>query len=150
MTKAPGGSDVGATALEVLLGDRSLNSESIETFNAIQAGFPLEDVAQVLQSVGVLKNRNLTTWLIGMSVSTLYRRAKIGTLDSTHSDRLFRFATLIMQATDVFGDEASALDWMVQPALGLDGYCPVELLANSVGYNLVSTFLGRIEYGVYQ
>jgi len=137
--------------VEVLLGRGSGEAGSLDCFQLIEAGFKLTDVIQVLMSLGLLKNHHVMKQIIGMTLPTLQRKATdpSKTLDSTHSERLFRFAALTTRAEEVFGDKPSALDWIVKPALGLEGYSPLDLLANSVGYNIVLTFLGRIEYGVY-
>lgn len=56
---------------------------------------------------------------------------------------------MLEKATDVLGSRELAERWMVKPARGLDGEMPIDLIANSVGYELVTDFLTRVEYGVY-
>ncbi|BAU75482.1 hypothetical protein KF707C_37940 [Metapseudomonas furukawaii] len=38
---------------------------------------------------------------------------------------------------------------MVAPALGLERRRPIDMLANEEDLEVLETFLGRIEYGVY-
>lgn len=118
----------------------------------IEAGFPLGGVVQVLESLNILGNRRLLNLVLGMSASTLRRRAKGSEekLDPIHSERLFRLATLATYAADVLGSKELATVWLCKPAAGLEGHVPVDLIANGAGYEVALSFLDRIKYGVYQ
>jgi putative toxin-antitoxin system antitoxin component (TIGR02293 family) len=70
-------------------------------------------------------------------------------LSPEQSTRAFYYAEVLEKATDVLGSRELAERWMVKPARGLDGEMPIDLIANSVGYELVTDFLTRVEYGVY-
>lgn len=140
-----------ANALEILLGRRLSSEDSLDVFRHIETGFQLSDVVQALLSLDVLKDKHVMTQIIGMPASALHRRSRgpDRALDSIHSERLFRFAVVSTRAANVFGDKQLAIEWMVKPALGLEGYSPIALLANNAGYDIVLSLLGRIEYGVY-
>lgn len=60
-----------------------------------------------------------------------------------------RYAHILEHAERVFGSREKAERWMTKPALGLDGRCPADLLANADDLELLEVFLTRIEYGVY-
>jgi putative toxin-antitoxin system antitoxin component (TIGR02293 family) len=49
----------------------------------------------------------------------------------------------------VMGSKDDAERWMVEEAMGLDGARPIDLLRTLQGANLVSQFLERLKYGVY-
>ncbi|MCO6060199.1 DUF2384 domain-containing protein [Pseudomonas sp. MOB-449] len=60
-----------------------------------------------------------------------------------------RYAEVMKRATQVFGSREAAERWMEAPALGLERRRPIDLLANAEDLEVLETFLGRIEYGVY-
>lgn len=46
-------------------------------------------------------------------------------------------------------DNTKSIAWLHQPAKGLGGKMPAELLSTSVGVQAVVDLVGRIEHGVY-
>jgi putative toxin-antitoxin system antitoxin component (TIGR02293 family) len=60
-----------------------------------------------------------------------------------------RYATIFSKAVQVLGSEASAREWMGQPAIGLDQQIPATLVKTAGGAELVDTYLDQIEHGVY-
>lgn len=104
----------------------------------------LERRLQVLDAVALEK-------AIGMSLRTLQRRrADPGQpLSVDQSGRVWKFAEILAKATEVMGSQRDAEEWLNEPAMGLNGQKPLELLATAAGTELVETFLGQIEYGVY-
>lgn len=60
-----------------------------------------------------------------------------------------KYAALLERANKVLGDRQNAERWMVEPAIGLDGRWPIELLSSAAGIELLETFLTRLEYCVY-
>ncbi|WP_137822535.1 antitoxin Xre/MbcA/ParS toxin-binding domain-containing protein [Pseudomonas sp. D(2018)] len=60
-----------------------------------------------------------------------------------------RYAETLARATRIFGSREKAERWMVTPALGLEQRRPIEMLASAEDLEVLETFLGRIEYGVY-
>lgn len=88
---------------------------------------------------------------IGVSERSFARRkaAPRTLLPLDESERLWRFAEVLAQATRVFGSQAEAERWLGQPVIGLDRRKPIELLKTHPGARLVSEYLTRIEYGVY-
>jgi putative toxin-antitoxin system antitoxin component (TIGR02293 family) len=88
---------------------------------------------------------------IGMSLRTLQRRRADPSqpLSVDQSGRVWRFAEILAKATEVMGSQRDAEEWLSEPAIGLNGQRPVDLLATTAGTELVVNFLGQIEYGVY-
>jgi putative toxin-antitoxin system antitoxin component (TIGR02293 family) len=98
-------------------------------------GFAEEDVANVL----------------GVSTRTL-RRQKDSPGKAMPADlgsKTWLFAEILAKAEDVMGSKDDAERWMVEEAMGLDGARPIDLLRTLQGANLVSQFLERLKYGVY-
>jgi putative toxin-antitoxin system antitoxin component (TIGR02293 family) len=87
----------------------------------------------------------------GMSERTYQRhkadRTKV--LSPEQSSRTWNFARLLAKAAAVFGSQADAESWMLQPAFGLEGRRPIDLLATGAGSDLVREYLERLDYGVY-
>ena len=104
----------------------------------------LERRLQVLDAVALEK-------AVGMSLRTLQRRrADPGQpLSVDQSGRVWKFAEILAKATEVMGSQRDAEEWLNEPAIGLNGHKPLDLLTTSAGAELVETFLGQIEYGVY-
>src|SRR4029077_19260785 len=50
--------------------------------------------------------------VLGMSRATLHRRKTQGKIDQPESERLVRYQRLLEKADDVFGDVASAREWL--------------------------------------
>jgi len=86
---------------------------------------------------------------IGLSLATLHRRKASGRLTTDESDRVIRYARLIGQAVEVFGDLVAAREWLAHPQHGLDQAVPLDYAETEVGAREVEALLGRIEYGVY-
>jgi hypothetical protein len=66
-------------------------------------------------------------------------------LPMDESERVWRFAEVLAQATSVFGSQAEAERWLGQSVIGLDHRKPIELLRTHPGARLVSEYLTRID-----
>lgn len=88
---------------------------------------------------------------VGMSLRTYQRRkdAPAKPLSQEQSGRAWKFAEILAKATDVFGSQAEAEQWLERPAVGLDQRRPIDLLGTPAGVELVEDYLARLEYGVY-
>ena len=62
---------------------------------------------------------------------------------------MWKFAENLAKATEVFGLQREAEQWMKRPATGLEQRRPIELLETPAGLELAESFLERLEYGVY-
>jgi putative toxin-antitoxin system antitoxin component (TIGR02293 family) len=85
--------------------------------------------------------------LLGISGRTSQRRRQQGVLSADESDRLYRVARLFQRATDVFGAEDNAVDWLKRQKPFFEFHAPLELLGSDAGAQAVEQELGRIEYG---
>ncbi|MFQ1651378.1 antitoxin Xre/MbcA/ParS toxin-binding domain-containing protein, partial [Aeromonas veronii] len=70
-----------------------------------------------------------------------------------YSEQLFRVYGVILALDAVRSlnenDNTKSIAWLHQPAKGLGGKMPAELLSTSVGVQAVVDLVGRIEHGVY-
>ncbi|AVO62271.1 type II RES/Xre toxin-antitoxin system antitoxin [Pseudomonas chlororaphis] len=125
--------------------------DPMAVFRATQLGFSLGAVIELVESVEAFKRYNVLSKIVGFSERTLARRLKNQdqALTPEQSARALHYAQVLEKAEAVLGSRALAEEWMTQPALGLDGEVPIDLLANPVGYELVTDFLHRLEFGVY-
>lgn len=60
-----------------------------------------------------------------------------------------RRAEVYQLASQVLGSVENAEDWMGEPAMGLNGQIPAELIRTTDGAKQVETLLMQIEHGVY-
>lgn len=142
------------TRVSALLGGKRVLkqavTDSLGAHRLIASGLPgealsyLESRLTVLDAVAIEK-------AIGMSLRTLQRRrADPGQpLSVDQGGRVWKFAEILAKATEVMGSQRDAEEWLTEPAIGLNGYRPLDLLATSAGADLVEAYLGQIEYGVY-
>ncbi|WP_448093438.1 type II RES/Xre toxin-antitoxin system antitoxin [Pseudomonas lini] len=145
----PGSSRVPPMVAVLLSGKNS--DDRMEIYRAVKNGFPLQSVLDMIENSEVYKQRGVLSKIVGASDRTLARRLKTPNeaLTAEQSTRALNYAEVLEKATDVLGSRELAEQWMVKPARGLDDETPIDLISNSVGYELVTDFLTRIEYGVY-
>jgi putative toxin-antitoxin system antitoxin component (TIGR02293 family) len=72
------------------------------------------------------------------------RRHKLGRIES---EQLLQLMALYKKGQEIFGNSESFNLWLKQPASGLGGIIPFDLLYTQVGISLVMDELLRIEYG---
>ena len=87
--------------------------------------------------------------VLGMSRATLHRRKSQGRIAKEESEKLVRYQRLLKKAEDVFGDAASAREWLTRKQTGLGNAVPLDFATTEIGAREVENLLGRIEYGVY-
>lgn len=125
--------------------------DRMDAYHAVQNGFPLRSVVVWVDNSPAFKKANVLSKIIGSSDRTLARRMQEPDrlLTPEQSTRALYFAEIMEKATEVLGSRDLAEQWMSEPARGLDGLAPVDLIANAIGYELVNDFLTRMDYGVY-
>lgn len=143
--------------VEVLLQGRADPDDAMAIFSVIEKGLEMKVVYEFAKSVTTTTTAafdvvHFFTDIIGMPARTMQRKVKLPKeiLNPDQSARAWRFAQVLSKASEVLGSREAAERWLSKPALGLNGRRPIELLSNSVGYELVNDFLIRMEYGVYQ
>ena len=88
--------------------------------------------------------------LLGISLSTLRRRANAGELRVGESEKVVRLIQMINAGVTLFdGSKEKALSWLKTPSHGLNGIQPITMISTYMGTNEVLALIGRLEYGVY-
>ena len=123
---------------------------TLDVHDLLRRGLPREALTALFANISVLTDQNCELAL-GVSRRTLQRfRAAPGKpLSNEQSGRAWKFAEILSKATEVFGSQQEAEQWLERPAMGLDRRRPIDLLATPAGVKLVEDFLGQMEYGVY-
>jgi putative toxin-antitoxin system antitoxin component (TIGR02293 family) len=139
---------------DLLGGSRVLHRrlrDPLDVHEALARGIPGAALTCLVGKVSVLRNATFLDRAIGVSLRTA-QRFKIAPgkpLSREQSGRLWKFAEILAKATEVFGSQAEAEQWLERPAIGLNQRRPIDLLATPAGVSLVEDFLGRVKYGVY-
>jgi putative toxin-antitoxin system antitoxin component (TIGR02293 family) len=86
--------------------------------------------------------------VIGITEKTSGRR-KSETLPPEAADATLSLIEITTLAESVLGSLEDAEQWLVTPAIGLDGRKPIDLISTRAGAEMVKTHLIRMDYGVY-
>ncbi len=90
----------------------------------------------------------LATEFLGLSLKTLQRYVQEAkTLAPREGEAVLKLEALYKKGIEVFGNRDEFNGWLKEPAFGLGGQVPLELLNMSTGIDLVMEELVRIEYG---
>ncbi len=138
----------------LLGGTRTLGRQlksPLDAHEVLLRGLPGEAVTHLVDRLVSLDLNTSFENVVGMSLRTFQRRKAAGTkpLNQQQSARAWKFAETLAKATEVFGSQEEAEQWLQRPAIGLDGRRPIDLLATPAGVDLVEDFLTRLKYGVY-
>jgi putative toxin-antitoxin system antitoxin component (TIGR02293 family) len=128
---------------------RNVQTEE-EAHDLVLHGIPAPAMARVCAAVMTLPFADVLA-VVGVSERSFARRkaAPQARLPLDESERLWRFAEILAQATRVFGSQAEAERWLEQPSMSLERQKPLQLLRTHPGARLVAQYLTRIEHGVY-
>jgi putative toxin-antitoxin system antitoxin component (TIGR02293 family) len=90
----------------------------------------------------------LATEFLGLSLKTLQRYVQEAkTLAPREGEAVLKLEALYKKGIEVFGNRDEFNGWLKEPAFGLGGQVPLELLSMSTGIDLVMQELVRIEFG---
>lgn len=126
-------------------------SSALDAHELLLHGLPASALDHLIGQLVFIQKTDSLEKAIGMSLRTYQRRkdAPSKPLSQDQSGRTWTFAEILSKATDLFGSQAEAEQWLERPAIGLDQRRPIDLLATPVGIELVEDYLERLEYGVY-
>lgn len=131
--------------------ERKLDN-SVQAHDVIVGGIPAGAITYLIKNVRILSHGDALKNAVGVSLRTIQRKKKTVVaerLSAEQSSRAWRFAEILGQAIEVLGDQESAEEWMMTPAMALDNRRPIDLLASVVGAEAVENHLTRMEYGAY-
>jgi len=149
--------DAGIRRTVALLGGRGSLHRSIENqldaHDLLREGLPGYALDHLVHHVSILRaphHGNLEK-AVGVSLRTYQRRQEslAKPLSPDQSGRTWKFAEILARATEVFGTQDEAEQWLERPAMGLDQRRPIDLLSSPVGVAALEDHLTRLEYGVY-
>ncbi|MBY5778542.1 DUF2384 domain-containing protein [Rhizobium leguminosarum] len=152
-SSAAGGGEL--QKIEALLGGSRILSRSLT--NALDAhelllhGLPATALDHLVGTLVVLGKNESLEKAVGMSLRTWQRRKDTPSkpLSQEQSGRAWKFAEILAKATDIFGSQAEAEQWLERPAVGLEQRRPIDLLGTPAGVELIEDHLDRLECGVY-
>ena len=129
-----------------LLGFKESSSGDIH--RKILAGFPYRAFGK-LQDAFAEQQQDLPA-LLEFPARTLARRKATGTLSAVESEAVFRIASLVALASELFGgNRATAIQWLNKPARSLSGETPMMRARTEVGGRDVEQLIGRLRHGVF-
>lgn len=129
---------------------RSLTSP-LDAHELLLHGLPVSALNHLVGHLVFIGKTESLEKAVGMSLRTWQRRKDMPSkpLSQEQSGRTWKFAEILSKATDIFGSQADAEQWLERPAVGLDQRRPIDLLGTPAGVELVEDHLERLEYGVY-
>lgn len=130
---------------EVLETGEPPNSNTL--ISLTRKGLPRRTVDNLAHALGMSVGE--IARLLPISLRTLQRYQNKQLLDKDLSDHLIQITKVFARAVEVFGTQQQAALWLKSPIMALGNVRPIEMLDTSTGAELVTTILGRIEYGVY-
>ncbi|WP_449430489.1 antitoxin Xre/MbcA/ParS toxin-binding domain-containing protein [Pseudomonas putida] len=116
-------------------------------------GFELKDVQDMLAISELFSTKKIMSRIVGKSIRTIQRQGSSKQpvhLNAQQSAVAFQYAKVLEHATQVFGTQELAEEWLGRTCKYLGGEVPLDLIDNPVGFQAVEDYLERIEYGVYQ
>src|SRR5687767_8725823 len=100
---------------------------ALEAHELILQGLPGSALTHLVGNLKVLRRSASLEKAVGMSLRTFQRRqdepSKL--LSQEQSGRAWKFAEVLANATDVFGSQEAAEEWLERPAMGLDRRRPI-------------------------
>jgi putative toxin-antitoxin system antitoxin component (TIGR02293 family) len=142
--------------VELLGGRRTLHRQihsRLEAHDLIQQGLPGYALKHLVSYVAILQlpHHGTLEKAIGISLRTYQRRkdAPDKPLSPEQSGRTWKFAEILGRATEVFGSQPKAEEWLERPAMAFEQRKPIDLLSTPAGVQTVEDHLTRLEYGVY-
>ncbi len=113
----------------------------------VRRGLPFEAFEALGRALAV--HATYLTEVLGVPPRTLARRRQARRLSPTESDRLFRVAFVLLQASKVLGSLEKARDWLNRPNRALSNEQPISRLDTEIGKREVEDVLNRINHGIY-
>lgn len=126
---------------------------TLDLFLRVREGFALSDVKAMVAASELYSAAKVLRRITGKSSSTIQRQGSKGgaaRLNAQQSTVAFQYAQALEHAASVFGSKKRAEEWLGRPCKHLADHVPLEMIENSLGFQVVEGYLQRIEFGVYQ
>jgi putative toxin-antitoxin system antitoxin component (TIGR02293 family) len=116
--------------------------------SAISKGLSYDVFVQIAELTRIDK-KSLAACL-PIAPTTLHRRAKTGQFTPDESDKLYRFANVLVAAIALFErNQDEAINWLQSDIKGLSEKKPIDMISTSAGCDAVIDIIGRLEHGVF-
>lgn len=119
----------------------------ISRHDAVKHGVSTQVLVALLDSYERISKPEVYA-VVGISDKTATRR-KDQALPREASDATLTLIEITSMAERILGGHRDAEEWLLAPAMALDGRKPIDLIATRSGAELVKAQLIRMDYGVY-
>ena len=135
--------------LEVLGGSKAFRGKFSTTLDLVDLGEKGLTKASLLKLASFLElSTAQMAHLLPVTERTIQRYSRTTRLSRSVSEHILEIARVAVRGVDVFEDKDRFLAWMGRLNVALGNRKPLDLLASTLGINLVIDELGRIEHGV--
>ncbi|MCH4547181.1 DUF2384 domain-containing protein [Rhizobium changzhiense] len=140
--------------IEALLGGSGILArrltDVLDAHELLLCGLPASALDQLVGRLVVIGKSEFLEKTVGMSLRTWQQRKDNPSkpLSREQSGRLWKFAKILVRATDIFGSQAEAERWLTRPVVGLNQHRPIDPLGTPAGVELVVDHLDRLEHSV--
>lgn len=143
--------------VEILFGMRDADTP-LMIYRATQKGVEFRALKEMVSRSSLFSTAEVLIKITGQSRRSLQRMAlaadtapnEVHRLTPQQSTVAYQFAQVLEHATEVFGTQELAEQWLTKPCKYLDGIAPLELIDNALGFQAVEDYLERVKLGVYQ
>ncbi|WP_349976418.1 antitoxin Xre/MbcA/ParS toxin-binding domain-containing protein [Pseudomonas sp. WHRI 8519] len=136
-----------------LIGNQPVPPSSLQVFLLVRAGFAFKDVKAMVSSSVLYSSADILARVVGGAIRTAHRKALESgkaRLNAQQSAVAFQYARALEDAIVVFGSQPQAEAWLGRPCRHLEDCVPLDMVENTVGFQVVESYLQRVEMGVYQ
>lgn len=114
----------------------------------IRLGIPAKAFVRTAKRIGL--SRDQLAKKLGLKPRTIAARLASGRkLRPDETEKVLRVTHALDLASEAFGSETDAKDWLTSPARGLDYQRPIDLLDTEPGNQQVLSYLTAIRHGNY-
>jgi putative toxin-antitoxin system antitoxin component (TIGR02293 family) len=122
-------------------------SSDFDLLELTRAGLPKKALVHLIKSVAFTFQELAA--IMHISERTLQRFDENTLIDAAYSEKAIELARLYVRGEQVFGSLERFKLWMKTPSYVFKNQTPASFLDTSLGFDLISKELGRIEHGLY-
>ncbi|WP_081951567.1 antitoxin Xre/MbcA/ParS toxin-binding domain-containing protein [Pseudomonas cremoricolorata] len=124
-----------------------------DVVSLVLCGFALHDALVMISLSNLYSRPQVSEKIVGATRRSIRRQLNknhLVRLSAYQSAVAFQYAKILERASDVFGKQTTAEDWLSRPCRYLEGLTPIDLIDNAIGFQVVKDYLDRVEFGIYQ
>lgn len=133
--------------VDLLIPEQSKNNSHnwIYLQKDIEEGLAVDNVKYLKEKYS-FTDKSIANFL-GVSTRTILRR-KNNKLTPEESEKLYKLFRIINKAEKIMGSPETVLAWMTSRNPSLEGYIPLKICSNIVGYEEVINLLEKMKWGI--